>query len=625
MSLQLSMTFKKHIWSTPSEFKDLSGAREIAIDLETRDDGIAQGLGAGWALKKGNIIGFAVAVEGWQGYFPFGHFGGGNMIPDQVKAYIKQVCELPCPKIFHNAQYDVGWLLSEGYTVNGTIIDTMIAAALVDENRFSYSLNALSVDYLGEIKAETDLKEAAAAHGVDAKRDMWKLPAEHVGYYAEQDARLTLLLWQRFKQEIQQQSLMTVWELESELLPILIKMSQRGVRVEVEQAESLKAEMIQQEKKLLLDIKKLAGIEVDIWKARNIALAFDKLKIDYPRTEKTKEPSFTQNWLFNSSHKIAKLILQARELNKFHNTFLSSIMKYQHNGRIHGEIQQLRSENGGTVSGRLSMSNPNLQQVPARNKEFGPKIRSLFIPEENCVWGSFDYSQQEPRMTVHYAASVGDGYDGANELVEAYKVAEADFHQEVADLVGIERTQAKTIGLGLMYGMGKNKLANSLGVNVDEANLLINKYNKNVPFVKQLSDRCMKTAQDKGVIRTKRGRKCRFEMWETRDFGLHVAEKYENAVAKYGADNIKRAYTYKALNRLIQGSSADQTKQAMIDCYKAGYLPSLQIHDELCFNLEKDKIEEQKKAIKKIMEECLEFKVPFTVDCEIGNSWGNLK
>ena len=625
MSLQLSMTFKKHIWSTPSEFKDLSNAREIAIDLETRDDGLAEGLGAGWALKKGNIIGFAVAVEGWQGYFPFGHFGGGNMIPDQVKAYIKQVCELPCPKIFHNAQYDVGWLLSEGYTVNGPIIDTMIAAALVDENRFSYSLNALSVDYLGEIKAETDLKEAAAAHGVDAKRDMWKLPAEHVGYYAEQDARLTLLLWQRFKQEIQQQSLTTVWDLESELLPILIKMRQRGVRVQVEQAESLKAEMLQQEKKLLLDIKKLAGIEVDIWKARNIALAFDKMRIDYPRTEKTKEPSFTQNWLFNSPHKIAKLILQARELNKFHNTFLSSIMKYQHNGRIHGEIQQLRSENGGTVSGRLSMSNPNLQQVPARNKEFGPKIRSLFIPEKDCVWGSFDYSQQEPRMTVHYAASVGEGYDGANELVQAYKDKEADFHQEVADLVGIERTQAKTIGLGLMYGMGKNKLANSLGLNIDEANLLINKYNKSVPFVKQLSDRCMKTAQEKGVIRTKKGRKCRFEMWETKDFGLHVAEKHENAVAKYGADNIKRAYTYKALNRLIQGSSADQTKQAMISCYKAGYLPSLQIHDELCFNLNKDTIEKQKKDIKRIMEECIDFKVPFTVDCEIGNSWGNLK
>jgi DNA polymerase I-like protein with 3'-5' exonuclease and polymerase domains len=625
MSLQLSMTFKKHIWSTPSEFKDLSSASEIAIDLETRDDGISAGLGAGWALGKGYIVGFAVAVEGWKGYFPFRHFGGGNMIPEQVRDYMKTVCSLPCPKIFHNAQYDVGWLEAEGFKVNGPIIDTMIAAALIDENRFSYSLNTLSIDYLGELKAETDLKEAAAAHGVDAKAEMWKLPAEHVGYYAEQDARLTLLLWQRFKAEIQKQSLMTVWEMESALLPILIKMRQRGVRVEVEQAELLREEMIQQEKKVLLDIKKLSGTEVDIWKARNIAQAFDKLRIEYPRTEKTNEPSFTQNWLFNSNHKIAKLILQARELNKFHNTFLSSIMKYQHNGRIHAEIQQLRSENGGTVSGRLSMSNPNLQQIPARNKDFGPKIRSLFIPEKGCKWGSFDYSQQEPRMTVHYAASVGDGYEGSNELVEAYKNKEADFHQTVADLVGIERTQAKTIGLGLMYGMGKNKLANSLGLSLDEANILINKYNKNVPFVKQLSERCMKTAQDKGVIRTKKGRKCRFDMWETRDFGLHLAEKYENAVAKYGADNIKRAYTYKALNRLIQGSSADQTKQAMLACVEKGYLPILQIHDELCFNLEEDKLEEQKKEIKEIMENCIEFKVPFTVDSEIGNSWGNLK
>jgi DNA polymerase I-like protein with 3'-5' exonuclease and polymerase domains len=625
MSLQLSMTFKKHIWSTPSEFKDLSSASEIAIDLETRDDGISAGLGAGWALGKGYIVGFAVAVEGWKGYFPFRHFGGGNMIPEQVRDYMKTVCSLPCPKIFHNAQYDVGWLEAEGFKVNGPIIDTMIAAALIDENRFSYSLNTLSIDYLGELKAETDLKEAAAAHGVDAKAEMWKLPAEHVGYYAEQDARLTLLLWQRFKAEIQKQSLTTVWEMESALLPILIKMRQRGVRVEVEQAELLREEMIQQEKKVLLDIKKLSGTEVDIWKARNIAQAFDKLKIEYPRTEKTNEPSFTQNWLFNSNHKIAKLILQARELNKFHNTFLSSIMKYQHNGRIHAEIQQLRSENGGTVSGRLSMSNPNLQQIPARNKDFGPKIRSLFIPEKGCKWGSFDYSQQEPRMTVHYAASVGDGYEGSNELVEAYKNKEADFHQTVADLVGIERTQAKTIGLGLMYGMGKNKLANSLGLSLDEANILINKYNKNVPFVKQLSERCMKTAQDKGVIRTKKGRKCRFDMWETRDFGLHLAEKYENAVAKYGADNIKRAYTYKALNRLIQGSSADQTKQAMLACVEKGYLPILQIHDELCFNLEEDKLEEQKKEIKEIMENCIEFKVPFTVDSEIGNSWGNLK
>jgi len=620
--LQLTLTFKKSMWNTPIEYKDLSQYKEIAIDLETRDEGLNNKLGAGWALGKGEIVGFAVAVEGWKGYFPFAHLGGGNMIPEQVKRYMKDVCALPSTKIFHNAQYDVGWLEASGIKVNGPIVDTMIAAALIDENRFSYSLNTLSVDYLNEIKAETELREAAAAHGIDPKAEMWKLPAEHVGYYAEQDAELTLKLWQRFKQEIATQSLTTVWEMEQQLLPILIKMRQRGVKVQVERAEELQKEMMTQEKEILKAIKKESGIEVDIWASRQIAKAFDKLKLDYPRTEKTKEPSFTQNWLINNKNKIAQLIVSAREINKFHGTFLSSIMRYQVNGRIHGEINQLRGDNGGTVSGRLSMSNPNLQQVPARNKDFGPKIRSLFIPEEGYKWGSFDYSQQEPRMTVHYAASIGDGYEGSNELVEAYQNASADFHQTVADLVGIERTQAKTIGLGLMYGMGKNKLAISLGVTKDEADELIVKYNKKVPFIKKLSDRCKYAADEKGVIRTKKGRKCRFDLWETRDFGLHIAEKYEDAVAKYGKDNIKRAYTYKALNRLIQGSSADQTKQSMLDCYNAGHLPMLQIHDELCFNVKDDNHAQQ---IKNIMQESIKFKVPSVVEYGLGESWGDAK
>jgi DNA polymerase I-like protein with 3'-5' exonuclease and polymerase domains len=293
-------------------------------------------------------------------------------------------------------------------------------------------------------------------------------------------------------------------------------------------------------------------------------------------------------------------------------------MKYNHKGRIHAEINQLRSDQGGTVSGRISMSNPNLQQLPARNKEFGPMIRGLFLPEEGYKWGSFDYSQQEPRMVVHYAASIGEGYEGSQELVKAYENATADFHQTVADLVGIERSQAKTIGLGLMYGMGKNKLANSLGLSKEEAEVLISKYNRKVPFVKLLSDRCMKKANSEGVIRTKKGRKCRFDLWEPMDFGIHTPEKFENASAKYGANNIKRAFTYKALNRLIQGSAADQTKQAIVSCYEQGYLPILQIHDELCFNVKPgDEIK-----IKEIMENCMEFKVPSVVDISLGDDFG---
>jgi len=291
-------------------------------------------------------------------------------------------------------------------------------------------------------------------------------------------------------------------------------MRQKGIKVDLEKAQTLQKEFVAQEKDILLKIKQLVNKDIDIWAARQIAEAFDKLGIEYPRTAKSNEPSFTQNYLINSPHEISKLIVQAREINKFHNTFLTGITKYEHKGRIHAEINQLRSDNGGTVSGRLSMSNPNLQQLPARNKDFAPKIRGLFLPDDNCKWGSFDYSQQEPRLVVHYASSIGEGYEGSQELVEAYTNASADFHQTVADLVGIDRKQAKTIGLGLMYGMGKNKLANSLGLDREEGDKIIAKYNRKVPFVKLLSDRCMAKADEQGVIRTKKGRKCRFDEWE---------------------------------------------------------------------------------------------------------------
>ena len=618
-SLQLTFNFKKHIWSAPLDYRDLSEAKEIAIDLETKDTGINEGLGSGWATNSGEIIGFAVATEGFQAYYPFGHFGGGNLIKEQVLKYMSDICALPCRKIFHNAQYDVGWLNAYGITVEGEIVDTMIAGALIDENRYTYRLNSLAKDYLGELKAETDLNEAAKAHGVDPKMEMWMLPAEHVGYYAEQDARLTYLLWQRFKHEIFKQNLETIWQLEKKLLPTLIKMRKKGVRVNVEKAEQLQKQFARKEKDIAQQIKKLVGKDIDIWAARQIAFAFDKLGIDYPKSPKSKEPSFTQNWLVNNDTKISKLIVSAREINKFHNTFLNSIMKYECKGRIHAEINQLRSDNGGTVSGRLSMSNPNLQQLPARNKEFGPLIRGLFLPEEGYKWGSFDYSQQEPRLVVHYASSIGEGYEGSQELVEAYANADADFHQTVADLVGIDRKQAKTIGLGLMYGMGKNKLANMLGLGFDEASALIGKFNRRAPFVKMLSDRCMKKANEEGVIRTKLGRKCRFEMWEPRDFGIHTPETFENASAKYGANNIKRAFTYKALNRLIQGSAADQTKQAIVACVDLGYLPLLQIHDELCFNVQDGDV----KKIVRAMEDCVKLNVPSVVDVAIGDDFGS--
>ena len=620
MSQQINLTYRESSdWKTPTSFPDLKTAKEIAIDLETKDPSIKD-KGPGWPTMDGNIVGIAVAADGFVGYYPIAHENGSNMDLKMVLDWIQDVVSGPGDKIFHNAPYDVGWLRAHGIRIkNGRIIDTMIAAALVDENRFSYSLNALGFDLLGETKSELELKQAADDWGVNAKGELYKLPAKFVGAYAEQDASLTLKLWQYLKTEIMKQSLTDIFNTETELLPILIEMRATGVRVNLEEAEKLKKEFVSKEDDILLKIKKEAGVDVDIFAARSIAKAFDKLKIKYPLTEKTKEPSFTANWLLNCEYPIAKFIREAREVHKFHATFIDSILKFQHKGRIHAEIHQLRGDGGGTVSGRLSYSNPNLQQVPARNKELGTKIRSLFKPESGLQWGSFDYSQQEPRLVVHYASSIG--FPGSDKLVEAYEKENADFHQTVAEMAGIPRSQAKTINLGIFYGMGARKLSNELGIETDEAKLLLQEYNQRVPFVKQLANRCMESAEKYGSIRTIRGRKCRFDKWEPMAWGLFKSETYESAIEKYGKNNIKRAGTYKALNRLIQGSAADQVKVAMIECYKAGYLPLIQIHDELCFNIRPAKDADE---IKKIMENCIsELKVPSLVDVAIGKDWGS--
>ena len=618
MSHQLNFIYSDSDWVCPSEYPDLRAANEVAIDLETKDPDLKK-YGAGWAYGKGHIVGFAVAALGKQYYFPIAHDAGGNMDLDITVAWMQDLLKQPSTKIFHNAAYDLGWLKFNNFEVNGPIVDTMIAAALIDENRWSFSLNACAKDYLGEIKNETFLNEKAKEWGIDAKQDLWRMPAGYVGFYAEQDAGLTLRLWQRFKAEIQQQSLNDVWEMEMQLLPILHKMRATGIRVDEEKASRLKKEFKQKESQLLSKIKKQTTLGVDIWAARSVAQVFDRVGVDYPRTPKSDEPSFTTNWLANCEHPVAKLIKEAREINKFHSTFIDSIQRYVHKGRIHAEINQLRSDQGGTVSGRLSYANPNLQQIPARNKEFGNKIRSLFLPEEGQQWGSFDYSQQEPRLVAHYSSAIGQKLDGSDEFIQAYQDESADFHQIVADMAQISRTQAKTINLGLFYGMGKNKLSKELGISKDKAEILLNQYNSRVPFVKKLAEAVTQSASKFGFIRTIKGRKCRFDKWEPATFGMNQAMNYNEAKANYG-NNIRRAFTYKALNRLIQGSAADQAKQAMIDCHNAGYMPMLQIHDELCFSIYGD---DDIIKIKNEMENSIEnLRVPFKVDVAQGNSWG---
>jgi DNA polymerase I-like protein with 3'-5' exonuclease and polymerase domains len=605
-------------WLPPENFPDLSKYNEIAIDLETKDPDLIK-MGSGNVIGKGDVTGIAVAVPGWSGYYPIAHEGGGNMDRTKVLKWFQSVLDTPANKIFHNAMYDVCWIQALGLSVSGKIIDTMIASALVDENQMRYDLNNCSKRYTGKTKNESDLYQAAKDWGVDAKAEMYKLPAIYVGAYAEKDAELTLELWQELKKEILHQDIQSIFDLETELFPCLVSMRFRGVRVDVQKAHTMKQELAQQEATLIQKVKKETGIDTQIWAARSIAQVFDKLKLDYDRTEKTSAPSFTKNFLQNHPHPLVKLIAQAREINKAHTTFIDTILKHSHKGRIHAEINQLRSDNGGTVTGRFSYSNPNLQQIPARNKDLGPRIRSLFIPEEGHTWGCFDYSQQEPRLVVHYAAL--QNLYGVGEVLDAYNDGDADFHDIVADMAEIPRSQAKTINLGLFYGMGKNKLQAELGVSKDKADSLFRQYHNRVPFVKQLMDNVMQRAQNSGRVRTLLGRLCRFHLWEPNQFGIHKALPHDAALMEHGP-GIKRAYTYKALNKLIQGSAADMTKKAMLELYKEGIIPHIQVHDELDISV---KNPDHAQKIKSIMEEAVALEVPNKVDYESGPNWGTIK
>ena len=634
--------FDETVWLPPEHLPDLSGEKVIAVDVETRDPNLRD-LGPGWPREDGNLIGVSVAASGWSSYLPIAHEGGGNMAKDIVLRWLQDQLDHGMSVVFHNAQYDLGWLLSEGVEVKGKILDTMIAAPLLDENRFSYSLNALGSTYLGERKAEEDLRRAASQHGVDAKAEMWKLPAARVATYAEKDATLTLRLWNVLHEKLIEDNCQDILDLELSLLPMVFEMRRRGVRVDVEKAQQTKEILEGKEKTLLDEIYKETGVLLEPWNAKSLAMVFDKMELTYERTEKSKSPSFTKHFLKTHTHPIAKKILEIREYNKANTTFVDTILNHQHKGRIHCQFNQLRSDEGGTVSGRFSSSHPNLQQVPSRHKEIKGLIRGLFIPEDGCQWGSFDYSAQEPRWLMHYASlsQVTRDNGRVKEIVSQYQEDDIDFHQLVADIAGVERNLAKTINLGIMYGMGIGKLATTLGdIPFEEARTLRDEYDEKVPFIRSLASAVMGVASSRTEIRTLLGRKCRFPMRELRGYSkdrktpIHVDKLEERWADIQNTPDAERpkgwasmdprkyqvAFVYKALNRLIQASAADQTKYAMRDCMDKGHWPMLTVHDELCFSIESD---DQVSEIKDLMEHCAPgLKIPSKVDVGLGANWG---
>lgn len=612
-------------WEAPTVFPDLKQARMIGLDTETRDPDLTT-MGPSCKRGGGYIIGVSVATDdGFKAYYPVRHEGGGNLDAPNVFAWLRDVLSSDTPKVGANIIYDLEWLRTEGIEVRGPKYDVQVAEPLLDESRRTYKLDALAESYLGVHKNEDLLNQAAEAMGIPkskVKENLWRMHAKYVGPYGEDDALLALQVFNLQLPRINEEELQEVFKLETRVTEVLLAMRDKGIPIDLDRAIQIRDKLHKEQRQIEHQLCQVAGRELDVWSGTDISEACNRLGLYYPKTEKGN-PSFEAEFLEeSSSEEFFRLLLLARQLDRGGSVFIQKkIIEMQVGGRIYPTFRQVRSDDGGTRSGRFASANPNMQQVPARNPYLAPLIRSIFVPEHGCQWGVFDYSQQEPRVTVHYANR--RGFTGANRALEQYISNPAtDYHQLVADMAGINRKQAKTLNLGLAYGMGKKKMSGQLGLSIEDTTELYDKYHGNVPFIKLLGDECMRVANDRGYIKTILGRRRRFDLFGPRKWteGVVPLPKTQ-ALEKFGAP-VVRYFVHKAMNSLIQGSSADMIKKAMVDLYDEGIISHITIHDELDNSIESMK---QARIIRDMMLCSVKIDVPLKVDVELGPSWGEAK
>lgn len=603
-------------------YTSLAGQGAISIDCETYDPDLKK-RGPG-PHRDGFIAGVAVGTQaGYRNYFPIAHEAGPNLPKADVLSWLSQQLRLDVPKVGANLIYDLAFLSAAGVNATGPFYDVQIAEPLLDETRLSYSLDNLAKHYLGESKVQDELTAWIVEQfgKKNPKSNIWRAPSDIVARYAIGDVDLPLRIFA--KQEVELKKKGRLWDLflmESKLIPMLLAMRQRGVRVDLDRAEQLYTKLSTKQDDASAAIKAMTGIEIAPWNARSLAKIFDHLGLDFPRTPKINAPSFTKAWLEHHPHPVTNLIRRVRHLDKLRETFVKGFILEGHtNGRIYTQFNQLRSDDFGTVSGRLSSSMPNLQQIPARSAE-GKLIRSIFIPDEGQRLFKNDYSQIEYRLIVNDAASLS--LPGAQAAADQYNSDEnADFHQIVADMTGLSRDAAKTVNFGLAYGEGVASLCESLGLNGEDGEALLGEYHRRAPFIKQLSASNTRTAVRSGEIETLLGRIRHFNTWEIRR-GDQVF------YFRHRRPGSRRAFTHAALNARIQGSAADIMKLSMVNIWESGICdvlgaPHLTVHDELCGSYHDNNAgREALRELSHAMESCVELLVPLKVDVSTGPNWG---
>lgn len=644
-------------WLPPTYLPDLSTARVISIDCETwdpelvdyRDDNgnEVKGKGPGWARGSGHIVGISVGADGggrW--YFPIRHTiePEYNWDPELVLAWAREQLGRPHqPKVGANIIYDVGWLRQEGVIVRGILYDVQHAEALLDE-RSRVNLEALGKKYLGVGKESNQLYEwCARAYGGPAtdvqRKNIHRTSPRLVGPYATSDADLPLQIIDKQWPLLAADGLLDLFHMECRLTPLLVDMRFAGVRVHVPRAEQLHETLTTRAKAANTALDLVAGSHVDVNSAETIARAFDAVGVQYPKTAKGA-PSFRKEFLEALDHPIGAAIREVRKLEKLAGTFVQSyILDAHRNGMVYGQFHNMRSDDSGTRSGRFSGSTPNLQNLPSRDEELAPMVRGLFIPDDgHKQWRRYDYSQIEYRFLIHFA--VGEGSDAARAQFNLHP--DTDYHDMTLDMVApyagwdlnvpgarkVRRKPIKNINFGLIYGMGVDKLARSLGMSAKDGKALFKAYFKAVPFAKETMEDCIQEAQRTGAIRTILNRASRFDLWEPAGWEREgPAMTYEAALREYG--NVERAYTHKSLNRKLQGSAADLMKKAMLQCYEDGVfdatgVPRLTVHDELDFSdTGTARSEEGFVEMQRILENAIPLRIPVRADMEVGPDWGH--
>lgn len=661
-------------WERPRDYPNLSGVDVIAVDLETYDPEFEEN-GPGWARGKGHIAGASIGTQdGHRWYFPMRHTiePEWNLDPEHVTRFLYDVLQSKKLRaiVGANLTYDLGWMAQEGiyeYWVrrpNLELVDIQFGEALLDETAY-VRLDAMAKKYLNEDKGGALVfRWCADFYGgkpnASQRENLWRAPPRLVGPYGESDADLPLRIAPFIYERLEREGLVDIFRLENKLIPLLIAMRMCGVSVDVNKAQEVKDDLVKRAFIEQSKINAIAGHEVNVNSADELSKVLDVLGIKYPRTDATKghpdgQPSVVKAWLEKLQHPIGHSIREVRRLEKVANTFLQGyIIDSNVNGKIFPIFHPLKGEDRGTKVGRFSSSHPNVQNIPIRDEELGPKTRSIFIPDPgHTEWVKFDFSQIQYRSLVHWA--VGPGSDEARERY--IKDPNTDYHKMAQALVErifkvlLPRRPIKNINFGLSFGMGMEKLLFDLIhfafaemekqpelrpvltrlATPQGAKDFLKVYHQAMPFahptIKWFSDR----AENQGYLRSILGRKSRFDLWERKKRNWDAEEPalpYATALMNYGS--IRRAYLHKALNRQLQMDEGDIMKAVLVQAWEDGVydiigVPRVIIHDEFGHSrFEGRYVEEGFDEFKRIAENTVKLKVPIVCERDNGATWGNV-